>query len=610
MKNKISIIILMLIASISFSQLNISTDYREDLIWNDNTEDWEEFSSENSITFFEFEDTVQSKMGMFIHRTDDITSAYLIKSHKYSEEYDWDEFDIVSDLGNKYTLYVKIGDEELDGYLWFTYKNKEGVYQAVKHRIKSIWVTEDETEESEEHNETVDLYNGDFSFKEYFIERGELDPIEGIWSLNVERTIYYYDSVLHTEFEEMRSEWAIAYHDETSFKVYGLEEESDFEAFFEKTSIDGFYNYTCDFTSPNWRAKSNVTLEDGSILKYGYYVDENYIDQFLGDKYIDGMRYHWDFTWIKKYPLNSKSSSSDGSGCVSGDCENGYGVYKFSDDWEGDVYKGNFKDGKRHGYGIYSWSEGSKYEGNWSNGYQHGEGKYTFADGEETEGEWSNGEFIDETSENSWIGGGTGFFIDRKGYFATNYHVVEDATYIEIEFYRDGELQNHKAEVIKTDKNNDLAILKISDEDFERFDEIPYYFSTRVADIGEEVFALGYPLTNYMGKDIKFTDGKISSKTGYDGDIANYQTTTPIQPGNSGGPLFDYEGNLIAINAARFTYENSQNVSYSIKSTYLKNLIDVLPVNLRLPHNKNIRDLKLTEKIKVISDYVVLIRIK
>ena len=54
-----------------------------------------------------------------------------------------------------------------------------------------------------------------------------------------------------------------------------------------------------------------------------------------------------------------------------------------------------------------------------------------------------------------------------------------------------------------------------------------------------------------MGKDIKFTDGKISSKTGYDGDIANYQTTTPIQPGNSGGPLFDYNGNLIGINFSR-----------------------------------------------------------
>ena len=171
-------------------------------------------------------------------------------------------------------------------------------------------------------------------------------------------------------------------------------------------------------------------------------------------------------------------------------------------------------------------------------------------------------------------------------------------------------MQTYNAEIIKEDKINDLAILKISDEDFKYFDEIPYNFSTRVADIGEEVFALGYPLTNYMGKDIKFTDGKISSKTGYDGDIANYQTTTPIQPGNSGGPLFDYNGNLIGINASRLTFENTQNVSYSIKSSYLKNLIDVLPIQINLPSNKDIQDLKLTEKIKIVSDFVVLIKVR
>ena len=152
------------------------------------------------------------------------------------------------------------------------------------------------------------------------------------------------------------------------------------------------------------------------------------------------------------------------------------------------------------------------------------------------------------------VGGGTGFFIDRKGYFATNYHVVDGSSEIQIEFYREGELQTHNAQVIKEDKINDLVILKISDEDFKYFDEIPYNFSSRVLDIGEEVFALGYPLTNFMGKDIKFTDGKISSKTGYDGDMFNYQTTTPIQPGNSGGPLFDYNGNLIGINAFKINF--------------------------------------------------------
>ena len=69
-------------------------------------------------------------------------------------------------------------------------------------------------------------------------------------------------------------------------------------------------------------------------------------------------------------------------------------------------------------------------------------------------------------------------------------------------------------------------------------------------------------------------------------------------------------GNLIGINASRLTFENTQNVSYSIKSSYLKNLIDVLPVRIKLPNNKDIQDLKLTEKIKIISDYVVLIKVK
>ena len=590
MKNKI-LLLLMLLASISYSQLNISTEYREDLEWNEETQEWDNVYSRSETTFFEFEDTIKSKMGIFIHRTNDIISAYLIKSYKYSTEKDWDEFKIISDVGNKYTLYVKIGDEDSDSFLWFTYEDEDGSHRAVKHTVKSIWTTEDEEESKV--NDEIDLYDGTFSFKEYFIERGDLDPIEGIWSLNVVRELYYYDSLIHSESEEMRSEWAIAYHDETTYKVYGLSEKADFEAFFEKTAIDDFYNYKCSFNNPTWEAKANVNLENNSVIKYGYFVDDIFVKEMMGDDYIHGMKYYWGFTWVKKYPLNS-IHSTDKYGCVSGNCTDGYGVYYYKGEWLGDVYKGNWKNTKRHGYGT-----------------------YTFASGKVLDGDWDNGDFIEEdnnskfSNNRDWKSNGTGFFIDKNGYLATNYHVVEDATYIEIEFYRNGELQKHKVEVVKEDKNNDLAILKISEEDFKKFDEIPYNFTTRVADIGEEVFALGYPMAlSLMGKDIKFTDGKISSKTGFDGDIANYQTTTPIQGGNSGGPLFDYDGNLIAINSSILSHDIADNVSYSIKSSYLKNLIDVLPKKIRLPNNRDIKDLKLTEKIKVLSDYVVLIKIR
>ena len=81
-------------------------------------------------------------------------------------------------------------------------------------------------------------------------------------------------------------------------------------------------------------------------------------------------------------------------------------------------------------------------------------------------------------------------------------------------------------------------------------------------------------------------------------------------PGNSGGPLFDYNGNLIGINSSGLAYEIADNVSYSIKTSYVRNLIDILPEKLYLPNDKSLNNENLTEIIKVLSDYVVLIKVK
>ena len=218
--------------------------------------------------------------------------------------------------------------------------------------------------------------------------------------------------------------------------------------------------------------------------------------------------------------------------------------------------------------------------------------------------------FLNSNSE-GWKSNGTGFFISTNGYLATNYHVISDASEIEIEFIRNGQKQNFKAKIIQSDKQNDLAILKVDDNSFLPFRIIPYNFQTSLSDVGSNVFTLGYPLAlTVMGTEIKFTDGKISSKTGFQGDISTYQMTAPIQPGNSGGPLFDFDGNLIGINSAKINANVADNVSYAIKSNYLKNLIDVLPITLNLPGDNSIMNNSLTEKIKILSDYVVLIRIK
>ena len=125
-----------------------------------------------------------------------------------------------------------------------------------------------------------------------------------------------------------------------------------------------------------------------------------------------------------------------------------------------------------------------------------------------------------------------------------------------------------------------------------------------------KVFALGYPLTSILGNGIKYTDGSISSASGYKGDKTSYQTTTPIQPGNSGSPLFDLEGNIIGINSAFIKPKYAANVAYSIKTQYLQKLANEIPDNVNLQNQNRLENKSLIEKIQTVKDYVVLIRVK
>ena len=207
-----------------------------------------------------------------------------------------------------------------------------------------------------------------------------------------------------------------------------------------------------------------------------------------------------------------------------------------------------------------------------------------------------------------WLWSGTGFFISEKGYIATNHHVVDGAKQMQVTYKQNGQTKTYKAEVVVTDPTNDLAIIKIVDNSFVELPKIPYVFTAKTEDVGTSVFALGYPKTQKLGEEIKFTDGTISAKTGAQGDIRLYQISVPITHGNSGGPLFDKQGNLVGITSSG--WDNEDNINYAIKSIYLKNLIEVLPETITLPNNTSIRDKSLVDKIKVLSDYVPFIEAK
>ncbi|MCM1042076.1 MAG: serine protease [Bacteroides sp.] len=196
---------------------------------------------------------------------------------------------------------------------------------------------------------------------------------------------------------------------------------------------------------------------------------------------------------------------------------------------------------------------------------------------------------------------GTGFAL-KNGYVVTNYHVISGAGNITVKGVKGNFNQFYKATVVGMDRHNDLALLKITDPSFAGFGIVPYAISSTTSEVGEEIFVLGYPLTSTMGDEIKLTTGVISSKTGFQDEVSLYQISAPIQPGNSGGPLFDRKGNVVGIVNAK--HSGAENVGYAIKSMYLRNLIESSANSAIIPANNTVSTLPLTEKVKMEKNFV------
>ena len=201
-----------------------------------------------------------------------------------------------------------------------------------------------------------------------------------------------------------------------------------------------------------------------------------------------------------------------------------------------------------------------------------------------------------------WSGSG---FALKDGYIVTNFHVIDGAKKISIKGINGDFNKSYSAQVVGQDKTNDLAILKIDDSTHISFGNVPYAITAGIAEVGEEIYVLGFPLTATMGDEIKLTTGIISSRTGYQGDVALYQISAPIQPGSSGGPLFDKKGNIIGIVSAK--HSGAENVGYAIKASYLKNLIESCLSSSIIPSKNIVFTLPLTEKVKTEKNFVFII---
>jgi serine protease Do len=164
---------------------------------------------------------------------------------------------------------------------------------------------------------------------------------------------------------------------------------------------------------------------------------------------------------------------------------------------------------------------------------------------------------------------GSGFIIDEKGIVVTNNHVISDAEDIIVRVNGDKEFN---AEVIGSDPLSDIAVLKLKTN--EKFIPVKFGDSDK-ARIGDWVIAIGNP----FGLGGTVTSGIISARNRSIG-LSRYedyiQTDASINSGNSGGPLFDMNGDVIGINTAILGRSGSIGIGFSIPSNSAKIVINQL----------------------------------
>lgn len=186
---------------------------------------------------------------------------------------------------------------------------------------------------------------------------------------------------------------------------------------------------------------------------------------------------------------------------------------------------------------------------------------------------------------------GTGFVVSASGHIVTNHHVINGCL---------GDLKGNLTgeaaiglRVVSTDPNNDLALLQAPStttfKDFARIRDRSFHS-------GDSVVAIGFPYHGLLSSDFTVTTGIVSSLSGMRNDTRFLQISAPVQPGNSGGPLFDTAGQIVGVvtgkipglRIAAATGDIPENINFAIKTGALRDFLDnsVVPYQTAEPRGE------------------------
>jgi serine protease Do len=199
--------------------------------------------------------------------------------------------------------------------------------------------------------------------------------------------------------------------------------------------------------------------------------------------------------------------------------------------------------------------------------------------------------------------GGTGFLIDGKGWIVTNAHVVDHANVVKVQ---NNNGQEFNARIVRIEQGSDLAFLKIEDDEFKPFASLPYGISKNGADLGDPIFTLGYPRD-----EIVYGEGYMSAKTGFEGDTLACQIAVAANPGNSGGPVLNRNGEVIGVLSTRQI--QAQGVVFAIRSKNIFNSLDEMKTDsilstIKISTLSTLKGMDRSQQIKKIESCIFMVK--
>lgn len=167
---------------------------------------------------------------------------------------------------------------------------------------------------------------------------------------------------------------------------------------------------------------------------------------------------------------------------------------------------------------------------------------------------------------------GSGVVVSTAGDIVTNEHVINNCARIRIQPL------GLPVKLVAKDTRNDLALLRAENAEL-----MPVRLRAgRSVRLGDDVIAIGYPLKGLLSSGAVVTTGIVNAMTGVNDDTSAFQISATVQPGSSGGPIFDRSGSLVGIVRARLlstTQVNAQNVNFGINLATVSNFLDTHAVN-------------------------------